>query len=112
MQLKENLSHIDYLQVTDSNSHEMFCGSNQEWFSTERQRFVYFLPSSQENRIEKAKENHRSGYNCSQAVACAYCDKVGIEEPFMYQMMEGFGLGMGSMEGTCGHCPVRLRLPA
>ena len=267
MQLKENLSHIDYLQVTDSNSSEIFCGSDQEWFPTERQRltgcgpsaaanilfyidrkdnsgccgrnrtdllsfmeeawqsvtpgkdgipstaiflekveqyaklhgkafhyfvlniptqqserpslstvtefirqglrtdipiaflnldhgkeenleswhwvtiagldstdndetvyisicdegiekqidlklwlettvqgggFVYFLPSTQENRIEKAKENHRSGYNCSQAVACAYCDKVGIEEPFMYQMMEGFGLGMGSMEGTCG----------
>lgn len=55
-----------------------------------------------ESRIEKARENHRSGYNCSQAVACAYCDKVGIEEPSMYQMMEGFGLGMGSMEGTCG----------
>lgn len=55
-----------------------------------------------ESRIEKAKENHRSGYNCSQAVACAYCDLVGVEEPLMHQMMEGFGLGMGCMEGTCG----------
>lgn len=55
-----------------------------------------------ENRIEKAKNNHRSGYNCSQAVACAYCDKVGIAESVMHQMMEGCGLGMGNMEGTCG----------
>lgn len=55
-----------------------------------------------ENRIEKAKNNHRSGYNCSQAVACAYCDMVGIDESIMYQMMEGYGLGMGCMEGTCG----------
>lgn len=55
-----------------------------------------------ESRVEKAKENHRSGYNCSQAVACAYCDLVGIEEPLMHQMMEGFGLGMGCTEGNCG----------
>lgn len=55
-----------------------------------------------ESRIEKAKSNQRSGYNCSQEVACAYCDEVGIAEPIMYQMMEGCGLGMGSMEGTCG----------
>lgn len=55
-----------------------------------------------EDRIEKAKNNHRSGYNCSQAVACAYCDAVGIAEPVMHKMMEGYGLGMGCMEGTCG----------
>lgn len=55
-----------------------------------------------ESGIEKAKEKHRSGYNCSQAIACAYCDLVGMEEPLMHQMMEGFGLGMGGMEGTCG----------
>lgn len=55
-----------------------------------------------ESRIEKSKENHRSGFNCSQAVACAYCNLVGMEESFMHQMMEGYGLGMGCMEGTCG----------
>lgn len=55
-----------------------------------------------ESRIEKAKNNHRSGYNCSQSVACAYCDRVGMDESTMYQMMEGYGFGMGCMEGTCG----------
>lgn len=55
-----------------------------------------------ENRVEKAVINHRSGYNCSQAVACAFCDKVGVSEEMMYQMMEGYGFGMGCMEGVCG----------
>lgn len=52
--------------------------------------------------VEKAIMNHRSGYNCSQAVACAFCNEVGISEELMYQMMEGYGFGMGSMEGVCG----------
>ena len=54
------------------------------------------------SRIEKALENHKKGYNCSQSVACAFCDKVGIEEKVMFQMMEAFGLGGGDMCGTCG----------
>ena len=40
MQFAETLSHIEYLQVTDSDSCEIFCGSDQEWFSTERQRLT------------------------------------------------------------------------
>lgn len=54
------------------------------------------------NRIEKAKENHKNGYNCSQAVACAFCDEVGIDEKTMFALTEGFGLGLGDMQGTCG----------
>lgn len=54
------------------------------------------------DRIEKAKENHAKGYNCSQAVACAFCDEVGIDEKTMFALMEGFGLGLGDMQGTCG----------
>lgn len=54
------------------------------------------------NRIDKAKENHRKGYTCSQAVSCAFCDEVGIDENTMFALMEGFGIGMGDMQGTCG----------
>lgn len=54
------------------------------------------------DRIEKALENHKKGYNCAQAVACAFCDAVGVDEEAMFRMTEGFGLGMGSMQGTCG----------
>lgn len=54
------------------------------------------------NRIEKAKENMKKGYNCSQALACAFCDEVGIDEKTMFALMEGFGRGMGDMQGICG----------
>lgn len=49
MQLTETLSHIEYLQVTDSDSCEIFCGSDQEWFSTERQRLTGCGPSAAAN---------------------------------------------------------------
>lgn len=50
---------------------------------------------------ERAVENHRKGYNCAQAVACAFCEKLGRDEKEVFEMMEAFGLGMGTM-GTCG----------
>ena len=54
------------------------------------------------NRVEKALENHKKGYNCSQAVACAFCDKTSFSEADLFRIMEGFGLGGGDMQGTCG----------
>ena len=54
------------------------------------------------NRSDIALENHKKKYNCCQAVACAFADKVGIDEPTLFKMTEGFGLGMGCTEGTCG----------
>ena len=55
-----------------------------------------------EERIQQALANHKKGYNCSQSVACAFCDLVGVDEDLMFRMMEAYGLGMGNMEGTCG----------
>ena len=55
-----------------------------------------------EKRIQNALDNHKKGYNCSQSVACAFCDLVGVEEDLMFRMMEAYGLGMGNMQGTCG----------
>lgn len=55
-----------------------------------------------ESRIEKAIDKKHKGYNCAQAVACSYCDLVGIDEKTMFKITEAFGLGMGNMEGTCG----------
>ena len=52
-----------------------------------------------ETRVEKTQELHDRGYNCAQAVGCAYCDLVGISEDEMFRMLEGYGLGMGCMEG-------------
>lgn len=53
-------------------------------------------------RIEKAAAYHKKGYNCAQSVLCAYCDLFGLDEVTAFRISEGFGLGMGNMEGTCG----------
>ncbi len=31
-------------------------------------------------RVKEAEERKKNGYNCAQAVACAYCDLTGIDE--------------------------------
>ena len=55
-----------------------------------------------ETRVDKVSEKHKSGYNCAQAVACAYCDLFGMDEETEFKACEAFGAGMGGMEGTCG----------
>lgn len=55
-----------------------------------------------DTRVDLAIEKHKSGYSCSQAIACAYCDLIGIDEETAFRMTEGLSLGMGGMEGTCG----------
>lgn len=53
-------------------------------------------------RVEETIRKHDKGYNCAQAVACTYCDLIGVDEEIMFKMTEALGLGMGCMEGTCG----------
>ena len=53
-------------------------------------------------KVEQAMAFHDKGYNCAQAVACTYCDLVGMDEETMFKATEALGLGMGGMEGTCG----------
>lgn len=52
-------------------------------------------------RVQKALDNHHSGYNCAQSVACAFCDLFGVKEEDAFRQTEAFGFGMGTM-GTCG----------
>ncbi len=52
-------------------------------------------------RTEKAVSLHDKGYNCAQAIVCAYADLVGLDEQTAYKVSEAFGLGMGQME-VCG----------
>lgn len=54
------------------------------------------------NRVENAAYRHLHGHNCAQAVACAYCDMLGVDEKTMFQITSGLGSGIGGMEGTCG----------
>ncbi|MDD3206532.1 MAG: C-GCAxxG-C-C family protein [Lachnospiraceae bacterium] len=54
------------------------------------------------NKKELAIVNHDKGYNCCQAVACAFANELGVPESTLFKAGEGFGLGMGCMECTCG----------
>lgn len=42
------------------------------------------------------------GYNCAQAILCAYADLYGLDEQTAYRIAEAFGTGMGGMGDTCG----------
>lgn len=53
-------------------------------------------------RAARAVDCHQKGYNCAQAVACAFADQTDLEEKTIFRMAEGLGLGMGGMRGTCG----------
>lgn len=53
-------------------------------------------------RAEKAYNLFKQGYNCSQAVFMAFCDKYGIDEKTAAVLASSFGGGMGRMREVCG----------
>ncbi len=62
------------------------------------------------DRVKRADELHKQGYNCAQAVACAYCDLFNADEKEVFRMMEAYGLGMGDMKCTCGAVSAMVAL--
>jgi len=42
------------------------------------------------------------GYNCSQAVFCAFCDVTGLEMEAAARMASSFGGGLGRLREVCG----------
>lgn len=51
---------------------------------------------------ELAHALHQRKFNCCQSVACAFAQEVGVDVPTLFRAAEGFGLGMGGMNATCG----------
>lgn len=51
---------------------------------------------------EKAKELFLSGYNCAQAVFCAFAEELGISTQTALALSSSFGAGMGRMRLVCG----------
>ena len=45
---------------------------------------------------------HDKKFNCCQSVACAFAAEAGVAEEILFKAGEGFGLGMGCTECTCG----------
>ncbi|MGI5855380.1 MAG: C-GCAxxG-C-C family protein [Candidatus Merdivicinus sp.] len=54
------------------------------------------------NRAQEAEAAFREGYNCSQAVAVAFADRIGLEKDFAARLVSGFGGGFGRLREVCG----------
>ena len=55
-----------------------------------------------EQRVERAYEFHKRGFNCAQCVACTCADIVGLDEAVAFKATEGLGGGIGGYTETCG----------
>lgn len=51
---------------------------------------------------EKALQLHHEGNNCCQSVCLAFAEKLNIDEDILFKISEGFGAGMGNLQGICG----------
>lgn len=51
---------------------------------------------------ERARELFLKGYNCAQAVACAFCDVTGLSMAQSAKMASSFGGGLGRLREVCG----------
>lgn len=55
-----------------------------------------------EQRIARAVELFKMGYNCAQSVTAAFADEYGFTEEQALKMSASFGGGIGRMRETCG----------
>lgn len=55
-----------------------------------------------DNRVMKAVELFKEGYNCSQSVVTAFADLYGYSTEQALRMSASFGGGIGRMRQTCG----------
>lgn len=51
---------------------------------------------------KEAARLFRSGYNCAQAVFCAYASEIGMDIDTAARLSSSFGGGMGRMREVCG----------
>ena len=54
-----------------------------------------------EDRIQKAVELFKSGYNCSQSVVAAFADMYGFTQEQALRMSASFGGGIGRNVWSC-----------
>lgn len=55
-----------------------------------------------EERVESARQNFMSGYNCSQSVAMAFTDIFELDDKMIATISASFGGGMGRLREVCG----------
>ena len=54
------------------------------------------------DHAEKARALFLEGYNCAQAVLCAFDDLTGLDRETSARLASSFGGGMGRMREVCG----------
>ena len=54
------------------------------------------------DHAERARELFFEGYNCAQAVFCAFCDVTGLDIEAAARMSSSFGGGLGRLREVCG----------
>lgn len=54
------------------------------------------------NEVNKARELFLEGFNCSQSVFCAFCDRFDIDESTAKKISAGLGGGIGRQREVCG----------
>ena len=57
---------------------------------------------NKEERIEKARQLHRSGCNCCQSVVMAYADRLPIDPEAAMNVSAPFGRGLAGTREVCG----------
>lgn len=63
----------------------------------------YWLKKAEDStRGKRALEFFKEGYNCSQAVALAFADLIGMDEKLLVRTTSSFGGGMGRLREVCG----------
>ncbi len=55
-----------------------------------------------ESRIERARQLHKEGYNCSQCVAMVFDDVINEDCDLIARISAGFGGGVGGQRQVCG----------
>ena len=51
---------------------------------------------------KRAQELFYQGYNCAQAVFCAFCDETGLDLDTAARLASSFGGGIGRLREVCG----------
>ena len=54
------------------------------------------------NKADLAEKLFREGYNCAQAVVCAFAEECQLGEKTLFKISSSFGGGMGRLREVCG----------
>ena len=60
------------------------------------------------DHAEEARRLFLAGYNCAQAVFCAFCDVTGLDIDEAARLASSFGGGMGRLREVCGAVSAAL----